>query len=833
MRLFQKSKTKKLVISFIFTLFILSGVLFFLGDVHSAFALEKGGRVPCSIGSGVLDCIGGNASKTVGEIGTAAAAPFIFVIQWILYGLIVFFQLLASFALLLFEWVIDPGNISGPNGLLNLDVVYQLWKAVRDFFNLFFILILLFSAFATIFQVDQFSIKKIYLQILLAALLVNFSFPISRFLIDTANVPMYYFANAINPNGTANGGQDTAYGKILSASSLTDIIVPKESSLSQTPFKNLISGLVFMFIFSISVVTLAVMMFVRLIGLVLLVIFSSVGFVAGIIPGLSSYSSDWWNKFWKYAFFGPAAMLMLFVSVSFLEGVQKSNFFVAKTSGIATNISATPVEANFLVSIALFSIPIILIWASLGVAQIFSIAGADAVSGWGKKVSSWAWKAPWAGVKFAAHKADKSLAHSKRFNKFSIGAWQKAWKERDARLEREGYLASGAVGDRHDALNMALSRINIFNPKKMVKQWSKGAERTDYGYQMRQSERAKYQKEQLEKTGGNTDEAVLEAQKHYAAHDNTKLHAAYMNLAAGKDLNDLIIAVGGKDAVDANGNPQYDPVQLRDKMIEQLMDTGSSEQEALRQVRMVSDAALVAGNFAMAGAIYTNPDGTLRKATMEEWKTKAVEKWLARDPQERVRTASEQSFFNQKLVNVVEKDPETGAEYTPLDAQGKPMKKFINSDLHEIGAAIATAIQATDAKQIDRMNDKLRVALVQVASKTDAARFQTAIKTNSQLATLIQEAEAKSSASQKQFETFGAYVKQANEILRTASPPEKAYVPHGSKEARDKRIAEEEKKEAEKELEKERRKREKDIKIDLSGDVAAAIRDRDNKKPTS
>lgn len=388
-----KIKKGELVLPLIFVF----GIIFLFSDAPSASARTFMDCAPFN--GNFFNCLASNGE--VGSVGFLEPISNVFLgaIKWVMYGVIMAMQLLASAALVLFEYVIDPAHMVQ---LMNLSAVTDLWRFVRDFFNLFFILVLLFSAFATIFQVEQYSLKKLFLSILLGALLVNFSFPITRFLIDTTNVPMYFFVNALSPNGAANGAKDSTFGSILKASDLTKLILaasPEDSEVS-----SLVLACLFMFIFTISLVVLSVMMFVRVIGLVILLIFSPIGFIASAIPGLQKYGSEWWEKFWKYALFGPAAMLILFVAVRFMVAVQASQFMQQVLSSTGQNITTSPGSTSYVVSMALFSLPIILIWMAIGTANSFSIAGAGMVTGWGQKVAKWGGSQALRGGKWVGYK---------------------------------------------------------------------------------------------------------------------------------------------------------------------------------------------------------------------------------------------------------------------------------------------------------------------------------------------------------------------------------------------------------------------------------------------
>lgn len=334
---------------------------------------------------------------------------------------------IASGAAALFVWVVHPDNISGPNGMLNKGAIYDLWRFIRDFFNIFFILILLVSAFATIFQLESFSIRKIFLNILIAALIINFSFPITRFLIDLTNVPMYYFLNQILP-GT-NGGEAFTR-QFLGATGMSGIALNSSATFTQA-----FTGLVFMFLFTISLVVLGVLMLVRLIALTLLLVFSPFGFAATLLPGLQKYGSDWWNSFWKYALFGPSAALMLLVAIRFQNQIGRDSTFKSVYDE-TTRMSAGGAEASAIALITFYAIPLILIWTAIGMANKSSIAGAGMVTGLGygaaKKVGKWTGGklggnafVSWKKQREAAREDAKGRSYNARFGKWVAGKQDK------------------------------------------------------------------------------------------------------------------------------------------------------------------------------------------------------------------------------------------------------------------------------------------------------------------------------------------------------------------------------------------------------------------------
>ncbi|MEK7549541.1 MAG: hypothetical protein AAB519_00950 [Patescibacteria group bacterium] len=352
-------KNQKQLLSFL-TLFVFSVPLFLFWDPLFASAATPGW---------VKDL---GATITSG-MGNAVAYPF----KLLLYAIFVVEGWFANVAFTLFNWAINPKYITI---FFNLASIYEMWKFVRDFFNLFFILVLLFTAFSIIFQIDKYSNKKIILQLVIAALFVNFSFPISRMIIDATNVPMYFFAQQMSgPDG--NG----VFGQTLSASRIQNILIPN-GDFAQAEFSRLILAIVFMFLFSMTLLVLSLLFLIRLIALLVLVVFSSAGFVASLVPGMQKFSSDWWSNFMKYALFGPAAMFMLLLATRFFAEIDGTDIGLQQ---VASGASINGLQ-EMIGSMALFSIPIVMLWMAMGVSNSFSIAGSKTVVKWGENTSKWA-----------------------------------------------------------------------------------------------------------------------------------------------------------------------------------------------------------------------------------------------------------------------------------------------------------------------------------------------------------------------------------------------------------------------------------------------------------
>ena len=94
-------------------------------------------------------------------------------------------------------------SVSSYNGFINEPSIVMAWAIVRDFCNMFFILILLVIAFATILRIESYNMKKWLPKLLIMAVLINFSRTIAGLIIDFSQVFMMTFVSAIGTTGGA------------------------------------------------------------------------------------------------------------------------------------------------------------------------------------------------------------------------------------------------------------------------------------------------------------------------------------------------------------------------------------------------------------------------------------------------------------------------------------------------------------------------------------------------------------------------------------------------------------------------------------------------------
>ncbi|MEI8223922.1 MAG: J domain-containing protein [bacterium] len=332
-------------------------------------------------------------STTTDQTSTASAASAdklecgFNVLCAIVTGYVAFVQFLphlfAQISGMLLDWVVWK-NLQSDTWTSQDSVdsfVVKGWKLVRDFSNLFFIFALFMVAFSLILNgigTDQQPLfgldpKRTIAQVILMALLINFSFFMCRVIIDITNLAGNIFYNKITviDNGGTNTQQTTtdSNGKINMGttaefySNFTNIRSVSLGILAKVnPQKLILQGgdiqgvqhtaafgkiswyeydmgvyvlLLFVStitgIFNIFLIYLflssAIFLISRIYGLFFLIILSPIAFISTAIPGLQSKEyfgfDDWFKQLTGLAFCMPIYLFFMYLAIFFLGVGEK------------------------------------------------------------------------------------------------------------------------------------------------------------------------------------------------------------------------------------------------------------------------------------------------------------------------------------------------------------------------------------------------------------------------------------------------------------------------------------------------------------------------------
>lgn len=276
------------------------------------------------------------------------------------------------------------------------------WRVLRDIANMFFIFVLLYVAFKAILDLNFGNVGKSIANIVIFALLINFSLFFSKVIIDASNIVAIGFYNSIviaNTQTVTGGGTEaqtaTAGGQTISSGYMRllglqewydakVLVDPK----NMTPDRILIIGImasVFMLITAVVLLISAIMFAARFIILMFIMILSPLAFVAFIIPGQEKYSRDWWSALVNQSIFAPVFFALTWVTFkiaktpnflgqSVLGGTNSAKFIDVGTS--APNPDSLALVFNYVIVIG-FAIAALVMSKKIA----SSTAGFTAISG--------------------------------------------------------------------------------------------------------------------------------------------------------------------------------------------------------------------------------------------------------------------------------------------------------------------------------------------------------------------------------------------------------------------------------------------------------------------
>lgn len=219
-------------------------------------------------------------------------------------------------------------NASGLGGGIN-----RAWTVLRDISNMCFIFVLLYAAFKAMFQLNPSSMGTVVKNIIIAALLINFSLFLSKVVIDASNIVSSGFYRSIvsansttltinpanNQTTTVNrtlSGISAGYMSVLGIQNFYNPNVLTNSTMGAMDILVTgVMGAIFMLVVAVIFLVSAIMFLARFIILIFLMILSPLAVVSAVIPGKSSHFTDWKEALLEQSFFAPLFFALTWVSL--------------------------------------------------------------------------------------------------------------------------------------------------------------------------------------------------------------------------------------------------------------------------------------------------------------------------------------------------------------------------------------------------------------------------------------------------------------------------------------------------------------------------------------
>ncbi|HVZ11116.1 MAG TPA: hypothetical protein VG941_01720 [Candidatus Paceibacterota bacterium] len=199
----------------------------------------------------------------------------------------------------------------------DMPVITTTWTILRNFSNMLFIVLLIWMAFATIFDSSKYSFQKMIGRFLIVAVLINFSLVIGGLIIDASQVLTNVFLGAI-------GNPGDKLGQYLSAVNLVGLSPGTAASTygvdafsADTVSAIMRLVLTAMFLFSLLVATFFAIIRIFIIWGLLIV--SPLAWMAYILPGTQKRFYQWMGLFFGWNLFLPIYLFFLYLTIFFLS----------------------------------------------------------------------------------------------------------------------------------------------------------------------------------------------------------------------------------------------------------------------------------------------------------------------------------------------------------------------------------------------------------------------------------------------------------------------------------------------------------------------------------
>lgn len=234
------------------------------------------------------------------------------------------------------------------NFFLDIDALKVMWAILRDFTNMFFILLLVITAFATIFNYRGYTYRDLLPKIIIAALLINFSLVIFNTAIDVLWLPANMFLKAIGQTEHVGDkiGEIFQVNKIQTsefAPSVEDEAKALGGKLIFTFFK----GLLFLVIIA-ALGWIGVILLVRIPVLFGLAIVSPIIWLSLIFPKTKTQLwSKWWNQVFYWGIIPALYFAVIYFSLFFNSKIEEE--FLNNITFINPEAAFIPIAFNTLI----------------------------------------------------------------------------------------------------------------------------------------------------------------------------------------------------------------------------------------------------------------------------------------------------------------------------------------------------------------------------------------------------------------------------------------------------------------------------------------------------
>ncbi len=287
-------------------------------------------------------------------------------------------------------------------------VIYPGWEIIRNICNIIFIVAMIAIGLGTILRVDSYNYKHLLVNLILAALLINFSLVIGQIILGIADTVQNQFL----PNNQ----------EVIRALAKDLMLAYRSETWNLNYAQNGFWGNTFKPLFFLAMATgsfmifvaIAAFLFIRIVMLWILLMVSPIAYAAGVLPSTASFRQTWWSNFIKYAFFTPVMAFFLNLTAVISAAYKNTSILQTVTSADLQNSDL----AAFVFRLASNVILLVFLMVAIQAADKFGIYGASELG----KMAKGGLMAPFAGAGWLGKTGYKN---------FQLWKWNatKAWSQ--------------------------------------------------------------------------------------------------------------------------------------------------------------------------------------------------------------------------------------------------------------------------------------------------------------------------------------------------------------------------------------------------------------------
>lgn len=268
------------------------------------------------------------------------------------------------------------------NTFYNHPIVLTGWNLVIQIANMMFLVALLVIAAGTVLNVQNYRYSRLLGNVILMALLVNFSRLIAGFFIQFSQVVMLTFVNSFKEALYGNFATMFGLDKVFQfASTNTDAIKGAADIIIA-----MIVSMMFMVMAGGTIAAFVAIVVFRIVTLWVLLIMSPLAYALAILPQTKKYADEWWSEFTKNLVSGPVIAFYLWLALAIVSQYSVDNPAQGWLPGAdIRSASAINFSNQFLSLGNIISFIVAMTFLSLGLKQATSASGA--AGEWAKKLN--------------------------------------------------------------------------------------------------------------------------------------------------------------------------------------------------------------------------------------------------------------------------------------------------------------------------------------------------------------------------------------------------------------------------------------------------------------